>query len=609
MSKKLAVWISILVTVVLVFSTGVYYSQSKRAVLYEIQKRTHELLVADKRTVSDYLDHIRTVTYGLYNNPVNSSFIYHGTGKAIAEELFMRYCRNVPEVQAIRLVDADGVIRVFMRECEDLSGSPDYEPIDISAKEFIQDAEVLDRPEIIFSKFERGFLPDAVSFCPSMIRTVIPYFAGNKRAGYLVVNYWGERIGEVVNRLNSAEGHSFIVEKNMINPDRQGIFLFHRNKSYEFANQMKHDYRFQTVYGEEAFQKVIDGMEGILKLPDGDFLGYTTVFPYEGTEVSWKVCTIIDSSYAFRNLRALKLGFIIVLCLSVLLAVMTAFIFAERFFRPLGGIKKALEHYGRGDLDYEPEGEYADELEEIEVRIRQMAGSLKEQLREREAGMKRMELLDRLSSLSVLSAGVSHELSTPLNSIMLAANLMEKQFGSSRELAAVKEQAERCVQIIASMKRLSTDGYDSCVKESLSLREIMKDTVRFIRTDEKIKTVTELEDIYIDGCSTLIGQAFLNLAVNAVDAVYPEGQVIFRLFRENGKAVIEVEDNGTGMEPAKLERVFDPFFTTKSPDKGTGLGLSITYRIVTEHGGTISMDSEVGRGTKVRVEFNESSNS
>ncbi len=609
MSKKLAVWISILVTVVLVFSTGVYYSQSQKAVLFEIQKRTAELLRADKRTVSDFLGHIRSVTYGLYANPVNSRFIFHGEGKERAETLFMDYCNNIREVQAIRLVDKEGKIQVFMRECENLSGEADYEPIDISSKDFIQDAAELDRPEILFSKFERGFLPDAVSFCPSMIRTVVPYFAGSEHAGYLVVNYWGERLGEVVNRLNRNEGHSFIVEKNKINPDRHGIFLFHKNKSYEFANQMQHDHRFQTVYGADVFDELIKGLDGIIRLKNGDFLGYTTVYPYEGTDISWKVCTVIDSKYAFRNLRALKTGFILVLSLSVFMSVLTAFIFAEKFLKPLGGLKKALENYGRGNLDYEIKEDYTDELGDIAAKVQEMAVSLRNHIKERETAQKRMELADRLSSLSILSAGVSHELSTPLNSILLAAGIIEKECGSTDEVRAVKAQAERCVGIIASMKRLAADGYDSCAKERLNLKEIVGETVRFMRAGGGVVIETELEDAYIDGCRTLINQAFLNIAVNAVDAVFPSGRVVFRLFRENGKVILEAEDNGGGIEPEKLEKIFDPFFTTKSPDKGTGLGLSITHRIITEHGGKISVRSEKGKGTAVRCEFNESSDS
>lgn len=609
MSKKLAIWISVLVTVVLVFSTGVYYSQSQKAVLFEIQKRAAELLRADKRTVSDFLGHIRSVTYGLYTNPINSRFIFHGEGKAKAESLFMDYCNNVREVQAIRLVDKDGRIQVFMRECENLSGEANYEPIDISSKDFIQDAAELDRPDILFSKFERGFLPDAVSFCPSMIRTVVPYFAGGEHAGYLVVNYWGERLGEVVNRLNNDEGHAFIVEKNKINPDRHGIFLFHRNKSYEFANQMQHSHRFQTVYGEDVFNELVKGLDGIIRLKNGDFLGYTTVYPYEGTDISWKVCTVIDAKYAFRNLQALKMGFILVLSLSVFLAVLTAFIFAERFLRPLGGLKTALEIYGRGELDYEIKEKYTDELGDIAEKVQEMAHSLRRYIGERETSQKRMELADRLSSLSILSAGVSHELSTPLNSILLAATLLEKQYGLSDEVQAVKTQAERCVEIIASMKRLVADGYDSCTKERLNLKELVSEAVRFMRAGGGVVIETRLEDAYIEGCRTLLNQAFLNIAVNAVDAVYPEGRVVFRLFRDKGKVILEAEDNGSGIEPEKLEKIFDPFFTTKSPDKGTGLGLSITHRIITEHGGRISVKSEKGKGTSIRCEFNESSDS
>ena len=610
MSKKLAVWISILVTIVLVFSTGVYYSQSEKVILSEIQKRAAELLRADKRTVSDFLSHINSVTYGLYVNPINSEFIFNNVGQQQVESLFMDYCANLKDVQAIRLVDKNGLIKVFMRECENLSGMPSYEPINIISKDFIQDAATLKQPETLYSKFERGFLPDAVSFCPSMIRTVTPYFdKEGVNAGYLVVNFWGERLGEVANRINTSEGHAFIVEKNKLNPERHGIFLFHRNKSYEFANQMKHNHRVQTVYGEDVFNEMVSGLSGIIRLPNGDFLAYTTVYPYDGTDISWKISTIMDANYAFRNLKALKTSFIIILSLSVFLAVLTSFIFAARFLKPLDGLIKALESYGKGELDYQLEGNYSDELGEITEKIKEMAKSLRAFIQERESAQKKMELADRLASLSILSAGVSHELSTPLNSILLAANLLKKEYGDTLEVEAVKTQAERCVEIIASMKRLILKPSEKDFNEKINLKNAVEEIIRFMRVGKGIVIETELEEAYIEGSRSLISQAILNIAINAVDAVYPEGKVVFRLFVKDKKVIFEAEDSGEGIEPEKLEKIFDPFFTTKSPDKGTGLGLSITHRIVTEHGGRINVFSKISSGTTVRCEFNESCNS
>ena len=100
-----------------------------------------------------------------------------------------------------------------------------------------------------------------------------------------------------------------------------------------------------------------------------------------------------------------------------------------------------------------------------------------------------------------------------------------------------------------------------------------------------------------------INQVFLNLLVNAIDAS-SEGGVVTVRTRPTPTAdgvLIDVEDVGTGIDPRDLDRIFDPFFTTKPIGQGTGLGLSISYGIVKSHGGTIAVDSEVGRGTRFTV--------
>jgi signal transduction histidine kinase len=107
----------------------------------------------------------------------------------------------------------------------------------------------------------------------------------------------------------------------------------------------------------------------------------------------------------------------------------------------------------------------------------------------------------------------------------------------------------------------------------------------------------------IRGNSGKLQQVFLNLLINARDAM-PEGGVLrLRSRAEAGFAVIEVADTGQGIPPEHLARIYDPFFTTKGPKKGTGLGLSISYGIVHEHEGVIEVDSTVGGGTRFRLEF------
>src|SRR5262249_38175133 len=98
-----------------------------------------------------------------------------------------------------------------------------------------------------------------------------------------------------------------------------------------------------------------------------------------------------------------------------------------------------------------------------------------------------------------------------------------------------------------------------------------------------------------------INQVILNLVVNAIDACAAGGSVTVRTRADAADVFVEVEDTGTGIEPAIRERIFDPFFTTKPQGQGTGLGLSISYGIIQGHGGSIQLDSVVGKGTCFRV--------
>jgi hypothetical protein len=96
---------------------------------------------------------------------------------------------------------------------------------------------------------------------------------------------------------------------------------------------------------------------------------------------------------------------------------------------------------------------------------------------------------------------------------------------------------------------------------------------------------------------------FLNLFINARDAMPAGGSLSVRSWTESGFAHIEIADTGQGISPENLARIYDPFFTTKAPKKGTGLGLSITYGIVQEHSGIIEVESVLGSGTRFRLEF------
>jgi signal transduction histidine kinase len=113
---------------------------------------------------------------------------------------------------------------------------------------------------------------------------------------------------------------------------------------------------------------------------------------------------------------------------------------------------------------------------------------------------------------------------------------------------------------------------------------------------------------HVLGDDSQLGQVFLNLLVNAAQA-FPERRTqgnkieVTTSMDDRGQVLVEIRDNGTGIAPASLPRIFDPFFTTKPVGEGTGLGLTICQQLIADHGGQISVQSELGKGTVFRVEL------
>jgi signal transduction histidine kinase len=107
----------------------------------------------------------------------------------------------------------------------------------------------------------------------------------------------------------------------------------------------------------------------------------------------------------------------------------------------------------------------------------------------------------------------------------------------------------------------------------------------------------------IEGNSGKLQQVFLNLFLNARDAMPKGGRLTVQTSAVNGAVRVEVTDTGVGIPPEHLTKIYDPFFTTKGPQKGTGLGLAVSYGIIREHAGSIAVDSHPGRGASFRLEF------
>ncbi|MBV6433036.1 MAG: Adaptive-response sensory-kinase SasA [Bryobacteraceae bacterium] len=217
---------------------------------------------------------------------------------------------------------------------------------------------------------------------------------------------------------------------------------------------------------------------------------------------------------------------------------------------------------------------------------------------------------DKLSSIGLLAAGVAHEVNTPLAVISSYAQMLAKQVtgddAKSRLLDKIAKQTFRASEIVNSLLNFSRVSPTEYVE--VDLNRILRETLGLIDHQLRkanIEIAAELAPSLssVKGNPGKLQQVFLNLFINARDAMEGGGRLTVRSAESDAMARIEVIDTGRGIPPEHVGRIYDPFFTTKAAKKGTGLGLAVTYGIVKEHSGHIEVDSGDGRGTRFLLEF------
>ena len=217
---------------------------------------------------------------------------------------------------------------------------------------------------------------------------------------------------------------------------------------------------------------------------------------------------------------------------------------------------------------------------------------------------------EKLSSIGLLAAGVAHEVNTPLAVISSQAQLAMRQMppedSLSRTLDKIVKQAFRASEIVNNLlkfSRVSGSEYSE-----LDLNKLVRETLSLVEPMLRASKITVNAQL----CPTLpmvfanpgkLQQVFMNLIINAKDAMPHGGELTIATDCEDSLVRAEVSDNGVGISPEHLSKIFDPFFTTKSTSRGTGLGLAVTYGIIRELMGKIEVQSALGRGTSFRVEL------
>jgi len=285
-------------------------------------------------------------------------------------------------------------------------------------------------------------------------------------------------------------------------------------------------------------------------------------------------------------------------------------------------------------IEAERIAKYQKELERINI-------LLQEKIKELEETQAQLVQSAKMASLGILAAGIAHEINNPnsfvnsnlqvfktyiknLKDFFHALEEFSLSSDNTAKLSAIKQKFQ-IDHIMDDLKNLvsdsleGTDRIKSIVKdlkefsrldkpelEDYDLNDGIRSSLNMLRHEVKhgIKVIEEYGELPFIKCHPRqLNQVFMNLLINAIQALSGHGEIRIKTFEEHSWIVTIIEDNGCGISEANLGKIFDPFFTTKDVGKGMGLGLSLSYKIIKSHGGTIEVQSTTGKGTVFTVKI------
>jgi signal transduction histidine kinase len=308
------------------------------------------------------------------------------------------------------------------------------------------------------------------------------------------------------------------------------------------------------------------------------------------------------------GLKILVKKLVTITVITVIFSVFLATLVARKLAAPIKDLAREMERVESPDYNTSLVRNRRDELGILQEQFLQMLQRLKQSEQKEQHARKALIQAEKMTSIGTLASGIAHEINNPLSGLMQSVGRIK---ADPENVSQTKKYISLIYNSLLHIKQVVHDLLDFSKQRELSVKpinvnEVLLDAVNMLKYQldkARIKVKTHLSPDLRDilGDVFYLKQVFVNLILNAIDAMSEGGTLTLYSHDEGDHTNIEIVDTGGGIKPKDLAKVFDPFFTTKGEGKGTGLGLSICYSIIQEHHGDITITSEVNAGTKVAI--------
>jgi two-component system NtrC family sensor kinase len=384
-----------------------------------------------------------------------------------------------------------------------------------------------------------------------------------------------------------------------------------------------------TIVSKEVYERVIgEGGEWIGRafvVNDWYISSYAPIYDINNTIIGMLYTGILEAKY--RDMKQFAvLIFLGVTTLGMIVAFGISFFFGHTIIERIQILKSATEKIASGDLDYQLPRDRFSGFDILDDAFNNMAKSLKDRDDRLQRVFKQLTRTERLAALGQIAAGVAHEINNPLGGILLYSNLVAEELTEENtargNIEKIIYQANRCKEIVRNLLDFARTPAGDMMPFNinniiLTALNLVRDQSMFFGISIETNLAENIPDV--KGDRSRLEQVFLNLFINAADAMGEQGKmtivteelsrtpgdskdVVFHdekicLLTSPKTVKVTISDTGQGIDRAYLPHIFEPFFTTKDPGQGTGLGLSIAYGIIQRHSGFIDVESEPGVGT------------